>query len=222
MLIFLSISCTICRINPNFNGSEAKTLRNLATQKHIITQKADKENTLVILEKEYNIDKMKKLSSGTSKFERLEILPDKLLNFVINSQGKIKFILNRLHDNESLPDMLYKKPWPVGCRPGILYGQAKALKPVSNNCPTFRPVLDAINTPSSNFAKFLLPILSPLTINEYNVKDSFAFAKEIIKTYCNYITASSDVKSLFTNVPLEEKSKIVLMICFLINLKRII
>ena len=220
MLIFLSISCTICRINPNFNGSEAKTLRNLATQKHIITQKADKENTLVILEKEYNIDKMKKLSSGTSKFERLEILPDKLLNFVINSQGKIKYILNILHDNEGLTDMLYKKLWPVGCHPGILYGQAKALKPVSNNCPTFRPVLDAINTPSSNFTKFLLPILSPLTINEYNV--SFAFAKEIIKTRCNYITASSDVKSLFTNVPLEEKSKIELMICFLINLKRII
>ena len=32
-------------------------------------------------------------------------------------------------------------------------------------------------------AKFLVPILSPLTINEDFVKDSFAFAKKIDKIY---------------------------------------
>ena len=31
--------------------------------------------------------------------------------------------------------MLYKKILPVGCLPGILYGQAKVHKPVINNCP---------------------------------------------------------------------------------------
>ena len=60
---------------------------------------------------------------------------------------------------------------------GVLYGQAKVQKPVINNCPSSSPILDAINTPSYKLAKFLLPILSPLTINEYTVKDSFAFAK---------------------------------------------
>ena len=36
----------------------------------------------------------------------------------------------------------------------------------------------------------LVPILSPLTINEYTVKHSFAFAKEITKTDYNYVMAS--------------------------------
>ena len=140
----------------------------------------------------------------TSKFERLEIPPDKYLNSVINSQDKIKNILKSLHDKESLTDMLFDKISPVGCRPGILYGQAKVHKPVISNCPFFRPVLDAINTPSYRLAKFRVPILSPLGINECTVKDSFAFAKEITKTDCNYVMASLDVESLFTNIPLEE------------------
>ena len=63
--------------------------------------------------------------------------------------------------------MLYKKILPVGYRPGILYGQAKVQKPVINNLPSFRPILDAINTPSYRSAKFLVPILPPLAINYY-------------------------------------------------------
>ena len=75
--------------------------------------------------------------------------------------------------------MLYKKISPIGCCAGILYGQAKVRKPVINNWSSFRPILDAINTPSYKLAKFLAPILSPSAINEYTVEDSFAFAKEI-------------------------------------------
>ena len=153
---------------------------------------------------------MKELISDTSKFEHLEVPPDKHLNSVINFQHKIKNILKSLHDKESLTDMLYKKVSPVGCHPGILYWQAKVHKPVINNCQSFRPILDAINTPSYKLTKFLLPILSPLAINEYTVKDSFAFSKEITKTDCNYGMASLDVESLFTNIPY----KIVLMIRF--------
>ena len=44
--------------------------------------------------------------------------------------------------------MLYKNISSVGFRPGILYGQAEIIKPVINNCSSFRPILDAINTPS--------------------------------------------------------------------------
>ena len=177
--------------------------QNKTKQKDII-QNADKGNTVVILDKESYIEKMKELLCDTSKFECLEIAPDKHLNFVINSQDKIKNILKSLHDKESLTDTLYKKTLPVGCRPGILCGQAKVHKLVINNCPSFRPILDVINTPSHKLTKFLVPILSPLAIKEYTVKDSFAFAKEIAKTDYNYVMASLDVESLFTYIPLEE------------------
>ena len=49
-----------------------------------------------------------------------------------------------------------------------------------------------------------MPILPPLAINEYTVKDSFVFAKEITKTDCNYVMVSLDVKSRFINMSLEE------------------
>ena len=165
------------RIKSNLNSDEVKALRNLTKQKDIIIQKAGKGNIVVILENKSYIEKMKELWSDTRKFQRLEIQPDKYLNFVINSQDKIKSILKSLRDKESLTDMLYKKISPVRRCPGILYGQAKVQKPVINNCPPSSRILDAINTPSYKLAKFLVSILSSLTINEYTVKDSFAFAK---------------------------------------------
>ena len=94
-----------CRIKSNLSIDEAKALKNLTKQKDIIIQKADKGNNVVILGKESYIEKVKELLSDTSKFERLEILPDKHLNFVINSQDKIKNIFKSLGDKESLTDM---------------------------------------------------------------------------------------------------------------------
>ena len=40
-----------------------------------------------------------------------------------------------------------------------------------------------------------------------NILSKIAFAKEITKTDSNYAMASFDVKSLFTNIPLEETIK---------------
>ena len=54
--------------------------------------------------------------------------------------------------------------------PGILYGSPKIHKPALNNLPKFRRILSA---------KFLIPILEPLTHNDLAIKDSFSFAKEI-------------------------------------------
>ena len=64
--------------------------------------------------------------------------------------------------------------------------------------PKFRPILSAINNPGYNLAKFLIPILEPLTHNE------FSFAKEITKYDSSLFMASLDVESLLTNIPLKE------------------
>ena len=65
----------------------------------------------------------------------------------------------------------YLKICPRGSKSGIFYGQAKVHKPVENNCPYFRPILSAIDTPTYDLAKFLILILEPLTENEYTVHD---------------------------------------------------
>ena len=70
-----------------------------------------------------------------------------------------------------------KSVQPVGPRPGILYGHCKVHKDIIENCPPFRPILSAINTPTCKLGEFLVSILKSLTSNQYKVKDSFAFAE---------------------------------------------
>ena len=80
-------------------------------------------------------------------------------------------------------------------------------KTVVNNTPNFTPILSATNRLTYSLAKFLNPILSPLTTNEFTAKNSFDFAKEVVNYDHNLYIASLDVASLFTNIPLEETIK---------------
>ena len=89
----------------------------------------------------------------------------------------------------------------------LLYGYLKIHKTVVNNTPKFRPILPAINTPTYLLAKYLNPILSPLTTNEFTVRNSFDFAKEVVNYDHIFYMASLDVEPLFTNIPLEETIK---------------
>ena len=50
----------------------------------------------------------------------------------------------------------------------------------------------------------MIPFLEPLTHNEFTVKDSFSFAKEITKYDSSLFMASLDVESLFTNISSKE------------------
>ena len=96
---------------------------------------------------------------------------------------------------------------PVGTTPGIFYGNSKVHKTVVNNTPKFRPILSAANTPTYSLAKYLNPILSPLTANQFTVKNSSDFAEEVVNYDHNLYIASVDVELLFTNISLEETIK---------------
>ena len=76
-----------------------------------------------------------------------------------------------------------------------------------NNIPQFQPILSAINTTVYKLAKYLVPILPPLTVNDYTAKGSFTFAKEVINFDHNLFMVSLDVESLFTNIPINETIK---------------
>ena len=64
--------------------------------------------------------------------------------------------------------------------------------------------MSAVNTPTYKLAKFLIPILKFSTSNEYTVKDSFAFAEEIVEQDFEFFMGSLNVDFLFTNILLEE------------------
>ena len=56
----------------------------------------------------------------------------------------------------------------------------------------------------TKLAKFLVPILTPLTLTDYTIKDLFSFAEEVSSFDCAHYMTSFDIESLFTNIPLEE------------------
>ena len=64
--------------------------------------------------------------------------------------------------------------------------------------------MSVIKTLTYNLAKFLVPLLQPITTNMYTIENSFDFAKEIADQDSKLFMASVDIKSLFTNIPLEE------------------
>ena len=75
---------------------------------------------------------------------------------------------------------------------------------MEDGVPTSRPILSATGTTTYKLAKFCDKLLKPITTNEYTIRDSFSFAKEVEEFDPNIIIASFDIKSLFTNLPLTE------------------
>ena len=150
---------------------------------------------------------IKSLLSDNTKFIPLNIDQSKWLNYIVNLKKKLKKHFKTLEKEKKISEDEFKSICPIGTRPGILYSQPKVQKTVINNIPQFRPILSAINTPVDKLTKYLVPILSPLTVNDYTVKDSFTFAKEVINFAHNLFMASPDVESLFTNIPVDETIK---------------
>ena len=85
-----------------------------------------------------------------------------------------------------------------------MYGSPQVHEPIIYNCPKFRPILSTIGTPTYKLAKFLVPIMSPLTSNQFTVHDPFSLADKVSSFCPDHFMASLHVESLFTNIPLNE------------------
>ena len=85
--------------------------------------------------------------------------------------------------------------------------------------PPFRLIVDTTSTLHYNVRKFLASLLNPLTIDKYNLTDSFVAVSAIKAIHENlfeegYCFVSFDVESLFTNVPLKQTINLVLLRVF--------
>ena len=188
----------------NLSSEELQSLKKLNENKEIVIQKSDKGKSVVILNKDVYTSRVKTLLSDHTKFEKLKIDPNKELNFIINSELRVKEVLKEIKKKNQIDQEQYFKLCPSGSRFGILYGLAKIHKKVVDGCPPFRPILSAIGTPTYKLAKFFVPILNSITSNEYTIKDSFDFSSDILEQNANLYMASLDIDSLFTNLPLDE------------------
>ena len=94
-------------------------------------------------------------------------------NYILNLEKNINDVLKGLKNKEETTEVDYNNPYPSESRPRILCGMAKVHKPVINRCPSLRPILSAINTPSYKLVKSLVLLLTLLRSNNFTIKDFF-------------------------------------------------
>ena len=138
------------------------------------------------------------------KFKNIHVAPNKDLNHVIKSEKRVTDLLKKLKTKNSICEGTYNKLRPVGSKPGTLYGPTKLNKSVKNGFLPFRPILSGIGTTTYKLEKFLVPILSNITQNEFMVQDSFTYVDEILTQDSDFYLPSLDVDALFNNIPLDE------------------
>ena len=183
----------------DISKAELSALNRLCKNKDIVIIRPDKGNGVVILNRLDYVNKIETLLADGSKFMKLDC---DMLEICQKREGKlIRFLRDTLQKQKIITDEVYRDLYPSGSTPGILYGLPKIHK---ENCPA-RPILSAIGTYNYKLAKFIVPILQPLTFGQYTVKDSFSFVSEItaFQKDGNLVMASFDVSSLFTNIPLD-------------------
>ena len=113
----------------------------------LVIQKAAKGNTAVILNKNDYISKMKLILSDSTKFQKLSIDQNKVLNHIVHMENRIIDVLKKLKNKTIISEKKYEDLHPVGSSPGNLYSCAKIHKPVKNGFSPFRSILSAIGTP---------------------------------------------------------------------------
>ena len=119
-------------------------LKSLSSNNDIILQKADKGNSVVLVNKADYTKRMKKLLSDLSKFQEINVEHGKQINLLLQHESKLIELLKRV--KSSVTTDLYKHLYPQGSQPGIMYGLSKIHKPLVNGFPKLRPILSAINT----------------------------------------------------------------------------
>ena len=174
-------------------------LKNLARDDNILILRPDKGNGIVLIDRTDYCSKMNDIISDRSKFKPMN---DDCLKLIFRLEDKLNRFLKNLKGLDVIDENCASQMFTSGSQPGILYGLPKVHK---DNYP-LRPILSAIGTHSYKLAKFLVPLLSQITQNVYSLKDTFQFVHQItnIVNAQDYIMASFDVTSLFTNIPLDE------------------
>ena len=123
---------------------------------------------------------MYNILSDFKKFVKSSLVDDKNLNFIIGIEKKLTDLLKELKASEAISETNFKKLKPRGSSFRFLYGLCSTHKKILDKCPPLTPILSAIKTPSYNLAKFLVPLIEPITKNNLTVKNSFEFSKKNI------------------------------------------
>ena len=191
-------------IKSNVDKDGMKLLRSLANDKSIVVLKPDKGNGVVILDRTDYSNKVHSILTQDGKFSKVN--NEDPYESIVRLECKLISLLKKLKSSGSISHETYRDLYPSGSRPGILYGLPKVHK---DNCP-IRPIISAIGSFNHKMAQYLVKLLSPLSVNEYTIRNTFTFLDDLRSISLNddMYMCSFDVVSLFTNVPLNETIEI--------------
>jgi hypothetical protein len=186
-----------------FKSEDRQMLINLSKNKDIVITQLDKGKGIAILNKVDYTRKMFEILDDNTKFK---LINDSTFKIIFRKEDKVNRFLRELKNNNIINEKTYDELYVTGSNLGSLYGLSKIHKP---NIP-LRPVLAAYDLPSYKLGKFLVPLISHLAKNDYTVENSYQFYDNITKLNAPGHMVSFDVKSLFTNVPVNETIEIIL------------
>lgn len=180
--------------SPNLSNTEMKALNTFKKLPDILTMKADKGGQTVIIQTaHYNTAVIKLLQEGPYK------LISSKRNPVLTCFNKVKKLIDQ---SSFLTDSEKFKVMPHRYNAARLYALPKLHKsPLS-----YRPIISGIGTPTAILSKFLANSFSPLLkFIPHTVLNSTVFVEKIrTLDFTDKIMISLDVKSMFTNIPINE------------------
>ena len=188
---------------PYFSRNDLDIIKKLSKREDILLTRPDKGKGTVILNRHEYKEKVENILGDESKFRKIG---DPDFTTIFQIEDRINRFLKCLKEKEIISHDTYNNLYSTGASYGIMYGLPKIHK---DNTP-MRPILTSYNTPNYGIAKFLVPLLAPLTTNRYSLKNSRNFKERILAQDSDLFMASLDVESLFTNVPVQETIQIIL------------
>ena len=188
---------------PFFTNKDYQILKTLSKDPNIVISRPDKGRGVVLQNRTDYLEKMHCILSDQQKFSKIDTPIGKLINSI---EDKINRFLRSIKEQAIITQDIYNQLYSSGSSIATIYGLPKTHK---TGTP-LRPILAAYNLATYPLAKYLVPMLSHLTRNEYSIKNSYEFADTIPQQNSNSFMVSFDIVSLFTNIPLGEVIGIIL------------
>ncbi|XP_074031358.1 uncharacterized protein [Leptinotarsa decemlineata] len=169
----------------------------LESLKSNIISQTDKSNITVVMEKEQYINLSDEIILNNTSYTELNKDP------TTSIQRKCNAFIKELKDSDYIDETIKKK---LTCCNGIA-SRFYALPKIHKHTLSVRPIVASIGAPTEALASLLTSILTKAYDydKEYYIKYSFEITEKFNYTILppNYIIASLDVVSLFSNVHLE-------------------
>ena len=134
--------------------------------------KLDKGNGVVLMHKVDYHDTLNQMFSEKTKFKIIKHGP------TLTRLTTVQNYLNNLCKRKEITEAEKKPMRAMSAQLGRAHGLPTTHK-VFANIPKFCPIIDTNNSPYNKIGQYLSSLLQPLTINNYNLKDSFIAANKL-------------------------------------------